>query len=398
MAQSLASGRPEASALAQGRLIVAIAIFAGAFAFSAWTFARLQGFHLASSTVTGVLSATIAAKGVDAGVEQYRSLRADGFPGLAESESDTNTLGYQYLDRGENAAAIAVLELNVETHPKSANTYDSLGEAYADAGEKSLAIENYRKALTLDPDMKSAGIALSALTAIPRKPYAPMVLFHAGSGVIGIVFGGLALIFRKGFRRHRWTGTLAALGMLGVAGFGTYLGYMKAQPSNLLAGAITLYLVATGWSAAKRKDGETYPLDWVGLTVGAGLVGGLALNAFQGLRVGQGFAAIFVVFGAVALLAAVSDMRMLVRGGVYGSERVARHFWRMCVALLIVASSLFQGQSQVFPQVLRTSGLLAVPTLAIAAAFLFWVWRVFFTNAYKKPPATCMQAGSPLVS
>ena len=60
--------------------------------------------------------------------------------------------------------------------------------------------------------------------------------------------------------------------MLGVAGFGTYLGYMKSQPSNLLAGAITVYLVATGWSAAKRKDGTTYRFDWVGLALAAGLV------------------------------------------------------------------------------------------------------------------------------
>jgi hypothetical protein len=394
MTESLALGRPDDRPLARRRLVVAIVIFVAAFCLSAWTFAKIQGFHFASSTVTGALAATIAAQGVDSGVEQYRSLRAAGFPGLSESESDTNTLGYQYLGKGDTAAAIAVLELNVESHPTSANTYDSLAEAYADAGKKSLAIEYYRKAVAHDPDMKSAGIALAALTGTPRKPYAPMILLHAGTGVIGIVFGGLALLFRKGLRRHRWTGTLSALGMLGVAGFGTYLGYMKSQPSNLLAGAITVYLVATGWSAAKRKDGTTYLFDWVGLALAAGLVGGLALNAFVGLRAGQAFAGIFVVFGAVALLAAVADMRMLVGGGAYGAQRIARHLWRICVALLIVAFSFFQGQSQVFPEFFRKSGLLDVPAALIIAALLFWIWRVFFTNAYKRsqgariPPAS----------
>ena len=43
--------------------------------------------------------------------------------------------------------------------------------------------------------------------------------------------------------------------------------------------------------------------------------------------------------GSVAVLAAAGDVRMLVRGGVFGAQRVARHLWRMCFGLFIATGS-----------------------------------------------------------
>jgi cytochrome c-type biogenesis protein CcmH/NrfG len=48
------------------------------------------------------------------------------------------------------------MERNVQEYPQSSNTYDSLGEAYAKAGKKDLAIQNYEKSLQLNPDNKNA--------------------------------------------------------------------------------------------------------------------------------------------------------------------------------------------------------------------------------------------------
>jgi cytochrome c-type biogenesis protein CcmH/NrfG len=45
---------------------------------------------------------------------------------------------------------------NVAEFPESSNVYDSLGEAYAAAGKKELAIENYGKSLKLDPKNQNA--------------------------------------------------------------------------------------------------------------------------------------------------------------------------------------------------------------------------------------------------
>ena len=58
---------------------------------------------------------------------------------------------------------IAVFRRNVAEFPKSSNVYDSLGEAYMKAGQKSHAIENYQRSLELDPKNKNAGEKLKEL-------------------------------------------------------------------------------------------------------------------------------------------------------------------------------------------------------------------------------------------
>lgn len=72
-------------------------------------------------------------------------------------ESGLNRLGYYWLYRREDAAtAIAVFEMNTRFAPRSANVWDSLGEALAAAGREAEAIAAYRKSLALDPDNTNA--------------------------------------------------------------------------------------------------------------------------------------------------------------------------------------------------------------------------------------------------
>ena len=50
----------------------------------------------------------------------------------------------------------------------------------------------------------------------------------------------------------------------------------------------------------------------------------------DGVPVGMTF-----FMGSVCLLAAIGDVRMLLKRGVLGAKRVARHLWRMCFGLFI---------------------------------------------------------------
>jgi hypothetical protein len=52
-------------------------------------------------------------------------------------------------------------------------------------------------------------------------------------------------------------------------------------------------------------------------------------------------AGMHLFMGSVCLLAAAGDVRILVRGGVFGVQRIARHLWRMCFGLFIAAGSFF---------------------------------------------------------
>ena len=71
-------------------------------------------------------------------------------------EGKINQLGYQLLNRGKTSDAIEVFKLNVREFPKSSNVYDSLGEAYAKAGNRELAIQNYQRSIELDPSNRNA--------------------------------------------------------------------------------------------------------------------------------------------------------------------------------------------------------------------------------------------------
>lgn len=83
----------------------------------------------------------------------------------------------------------------------------------------------------------------------------------------------------------------------------------------------------------------------------------------------------YLVFGAIAVLAAIGDARIRFRGPPRGVPRLRRHLWRMGLALLIATSSLFQGQPGVFPEALQGTFWLAVPTLPALVAIPYWLLR-----------------------
>jgi hypothetical protein len=62
-----------------------------------------------------------------------------------------DTWGYELLLSNHLAESIDVLELNAQLFPDSGGVYQSLGEAYAKAGKKDLAIQNFNKALDKNP-------------------------------------------------------------------------------------------------------------------------------------------------------------------------------------------------------------------------------------------------------
>ena len=64
-------------------------------------------------------------------------------------EITVNYIGYTHLGNNEIDKAIEVFVENVKRYPKSANVYDSLGEAYERNNQLGLASQNYQKAYDL---------------------------------------------------------------------------------------------------------------------------------------------------------------------------------------------------------------------------------------------------------
>lgn len=71
------------------------------------------------------------------------------------SEDDMNSLGYEVLEKKDLNAAIQIFKINTEKFPKSDNVWDSLGEAFYNAGNYIQALKSYEKSLELNPKSES---------------------------------------------------------------------------------------------------------------------------------------------------------------------------------------------------------------------------------------------------
>ncbi|MCF8368875.1 MAG: hypothetical protein K9G76_07510 [Bacteroidales bacterium] len=102
------------------------------------------------------LTDEIISKGVEAIDQHYASIAKKYGIEVLPPENTLNQLGYQHINNKDYVKAIRVFEENVKRFPKSANVYDSLGEAYELKGDKGKAIENYSKAVEIANKVKHA--------------------------------------------------------------------------------------------------------------------------------------------------------------------------------------------------------------------------------------------------
>jgi len=221
-----------------------------------------------------------------------------------------------------------------------------------------------------------------------RGAAALVLIVHISGAGIGLLSGAAALLFRKGQRLHRIAGNVFFVSMLTMCAMGACVAPFLPQPqwNSVFVAVLTSYLVATSWVTVRRKEGGVGPFE-----IGALLVAlSVAAACFTfGLKTANNPTgslsnpAAYFVFGTVAALAAALDLRLILRRGVYGAQRITRHLWRMCIALLIASFSFFLGQQQVFPTSVRGSPLLFVPEIVVLGLLIFWVIRVRFTNYFK---------------
>jgi uncharacterized membrane protein len=215
-----------------------------------------------------------------------------------------------------------------------------------------------------------------------------LLILHICGGSVGLVAGTVAMAVRKGRRWHRVAGQVFVGGMLCLAASGAVIAYVRAEPPNIIAGLLTVYMVMTAWLTGRHNDGRTGAFDWVALLCALGFAAYLwplgveALNKPNRMMNGVP-AGISFFLGSVVLLAAVGDVRMLARGGITGARRIGRHAWRMSFGLFIASGSFFLGQQQVFPVRWRGSAALMVLGLLPLGLLVFWGVRLRFGQRFR---------------
>jgi len=243
----------------------------------------------------------------------------------------------------------------------------------------------------------------------------PILAVHIGGGTLGLVSGAAALSFQKGSLRHVVAGKIFVASMLIMAAGATYLAMLKHEPGNIGGGILTFYLILTAWLTARRSDGTTNKFDWVALLIPLALGALTWITGVEKMRAPEppadGVPAGMNFFmGSVMLLAAAGDVRMIIRGGVAGTTRIARHLWRMCFGLFIATGSFFLGPSNrplrlltavglrqtIFRTVLRQEVLLFLAVLPLLF-LIFWLLRVRFMKVVTASKYRTHQ-GSPALS
>jgi len=167
------------------------------------------------------------------------------------------------------------------------------------------------------------------------------------------------------------------------------LGQLPGQSPNVAAGSLAFYLVLSGYVTVKRKEGTIGLFERVSFLIPLGIGalflywGALARSRPHGF---DGYAPIFFfVFGGIAFLLAALDLRVLMKGGLSGVPRIARHLWRMCFAFFFAAGSFFLGQQKVMPVWMHGSKALLLLGTAPLGFMLFWLVRVRIGNRFKSP-------------
>jgi uncharacterized membrane protein len=213
----------------------------------------------------------------------------------------------------------------------------------------------------------------------------PVILpIHIIAASIGLMSGTIALTVRKGRTLHRRSGMVFVGAMCAMCGTALISAVARGQVINVMAALTTAYLVLTGLmtvrppsSGSRRGD---VALMLVALTLGtATTAAGLTAIASPDGKI-FGFPSFpFFLFGLLGLSGGIGDWRVIRSGALRGAPRLARHLWRMCMALFIAAASFFSIRTRVaaiFPVALTTPAARAVPVLLVLATMCYWLWRI----------------------
>jgi tetratricopeptide (TPR) repeat protein len=131
------------------------------------------------------MAGIIEADGVEVAVAAYRALRDTAASAYDFDEDELNELGYIYLRQGDLEVATRLFELNVEQFPEASNPYDSLGEAYLEAGDSTRAIANYSRSLELNPGNDNARRILAERLGVEAETTAVAVPDAALASYVG---------------------------------------------------------------------------------------------------------------------------------------------------------------------------------------------------------------------
>ena len=201
-----------------------------------------------------------------------------------------------------------------------------------------------------------------------------MLTFHIIAGSFLLLFGIGALCFSKGQSKHRMAGNLFFVSLLA----------MVLSVPNLLEDPVMAILSAyygtTAWAIVLRKEKSTGFFEIVAM-IAIAIISVILFNVvLTSTSLSPTFKFILSAWAVVAALSALLDLNMILRGGLSGKHRIARHAWRTCCALLGAVMSFSANTYEYWPDFVNNN-ILIYMTIGV---LVFWVFRILLTKWFEK--------------
>jgi hypothetical protein len=201
-----------------------------------------------------------------------------------------------------------------------------------------------------------------------------MLTIHIIAGSFLLLFGICALCFSKGQSKHRVAGNLFFVSLLA----------MVLSVPNLLEDPVMAILSAyygtTAWAIVLRKEKSTGIFEIVAMITIA-IISIILFNVvLTSTSLTPTFTFILSAFAIVTALSALLDLKMIIRGGLSGKHRIARHAWRTCFALLGAVMSFSSNTDEYWPDYVNNNILIYL----MIGVLVFWVFRILFTKWFDK--------------
>jgi len=109
-----------------------------------------RDYDIPKMAISDTVAKVVLSQGAKKGIEIYKSLQESSSDLYDFNENSLNILGYQLMQMDKNKEALDILTFNNEQYKESANTFDSLGDAYLATGDTLKAVSNFEIAFAMD--------------------------------------------------------------------------------------------------------------------------------------------------------------------------------------------------------------------------------------------------------
>ena len=210
---------------------------------------------------------------------------------------------------------------------------------------------------------------------------------HIAGGAIGIVSGFVASFSKKGQPLHRLSGKTFFYSMLVCYLIGALVSPFleQGQRVNFTASVLALYLLLSGWHAAKTPVYKLGSGNYIGLIAAtsitlAGITFSMMASNHPSGTVDGSPPQAFAVFIIIGLFAAAGEVHCIIRNQLSPPSRLIRHLWRMCSSFFIASGSFFMCQAKFLPAWLVNTGLAQLFALLPLIILIFFVAKISFAN------------------